>query len=188
MTEVKKKKKKVKVPRYIKTVYCNGGTRAKKKYEYEEEVRDCQHALEIDPEGNLECTYGCLGFESCIQACKFDAMRLNEYGVPEVIEDKCINCKLCMKACPRNLIRERMADQRIVPNCSNQDKGPVARKICDVSCIGCKICEKQCPAGAITVENFEAIIDDDKCLVCGKCVTVCPRKMIEDKGGLYLPK
>ena len=179
-----KKKRRVKVPRYVATVYCNGGMNAKKKYEYEEEVLNCQQALEIDPEGNLECSYGCLGFESCVQACKFDAIHKNENGVPEVDEEKCIHCKLCIKACPRDLIKTRMADQTMMPLCSNQDKGALARKECDVSCIACRMCEKNCPADAIHVIDNYAVIDDDTCLVCGKCVTVCPRKLIKDENGI----
>ena len=180
-------KKKIRVPRYVATVYCNGGKNAKKKYEYEEEVKNCQHALELDPEGNLECQYGCLGFESCVQVCKFDAIHKNENGVPEVDEEKCIHCKMCIKACPRDLIHSRMADQSIEPRCSNQDKGAIARKVCDVSCIACRICEKNCPADAIKVLENYAQIDDDLCLVCGKCVTLCPRKLIKDEDKVFIP-
>lgn len=70
------------------------------------------------------------------------------------------------------------------PLCSNEDKGAVSRKLCDVSCIACKICEKNCPADAIHVIDNYAVIDDDACLVCGKCVTVCPRKLIKDENGI----
>lgn len=168
------------------TVFCNGGKNAKKKYDYKEEIASCQEALEIDPEGNLECKYGCLGFESCIQACKFDEIHKNENGVPEVDEEKCIHCKLCIKACPRDLIKTRMADQSMKPLCSNEEKGAFARKECDVSCIACRICEKNCPADAIHVINNYAVIDDEACLVCGKCVTVCPRKLIKDENKIIM--
>lgn len=181
-----KKKRRVKVPRMTATVYCNGGSHAKKKYEYEVEVRDCQHALEIDPEGNLECQSGCLGFGSCVQACKFDAVHINEFGVAEVDEEKCIHCKICIRKCPRDIIRSRMADQAVKPLCDNRDKGAVARKLCDVSCIACRMCEKICPAGAIEVIDNRAIIDDDKCLVCGACITKCPRKLIVDEREIVL--
>jgi ferredoxin len=53
-------------------------------------------------------------------------------------------------------------------------------KACAVSCIGCGKCEKECPFGAITVENNLAYIDFNKCRLCRKCVTVCPKKAILD--------
>ena len=50
--------------------------------------------------------------------------------------------------------------------------------ICQAGCIGCRLCEKNCEAGAITVTNFLAHIDADKCTECGVCVEKCPRKII----------
>ena len=57
-------------------------------------------------------------------------------------------------------------------------KGKVQLAICQAGCIGCRICEKNCEAGAITVTNFLAHIDADKCTECGVCVEKCPRKII----------
>ena len=53
-------------------------------------------------------------------------------------------------------------------------------KACQVSCIGCGKCEKECNFGAITVENNLAYIDFEKCRLCRKCVTVCPKHAILD--------
>ena len=53
-------------------------------------------------------------------------------------------------------------------------------KACAVSCIGCGKCEKECNFGAITVENNLAYIDSEKCRLCRKCVTVCPKHAIID--------
>lgn len=40
----------------------------------------------------------------CAQCCPVDAIRLNEFGMAELIEDKCINCRLCVYACPYDII------------------------------------------------------------------------------------
>lgn len=36
------------------------------------------------------------------------------------------------------------------------------------------MCEKNCPKDAIHVEDNLARIDYEKCINCGKCVSVCP--------------
>ena len=43
-------------------------------------------------------------------------------------------------------------------------------------CMGCLAhpCNEVCPKGAITMQNGRSVIDQDKCIKCGKCKTVCP--------------
>jgi [FeFe] hydrogenase (group B1/B3) len=47
-------------------------------------------------------------------------------------------------------------------------------------CVGCfaRPCASTCPKQAITVINQHSIIDREKCVDCGKCMTVCPYKAI----------
>ena len=44
------------------------------------------------------------------------------------------------------------------------------------NCRGCfaRPCYYNCPVGAIRVENQHAVIDQTKCISCGKCMTLCP--------------
>jgi ferredoxin len=61
----------------------------------------------------------------------------------------------------------------------SKDMGKDVNQYCSIGCIACHICEKNCPAGAITVENNVASIDQEKCTHCGTCVTKCPKKAIK---------
>ena len=40
-------------------------------------------------------------------------------------------------------------------------------------------CVKTCEYGAVTVENFCAKVDYEKCVGCGKCHEACPVKCID---------
>ena len=49
---------------------------------------------------------------------------------------------------------------------------------CAYGCLGLGSCEKACPFDAIHVKNGVAVVDEEKCKACNKCVDVCPRHII----------
>lgn len=57
-----------------------------------------------------------------------------------------------------------------------QDSGP---KGCDYGCLGYGTCVKACPFDAIHVVDGIAVVDKEKCKACGKCITACPKRLIE---------
>lgn len=134
------------------------------------------------------CSYGCIGCEACVSACRFGAISLNGNGVAEVDEEKCIACGMCVRACPQGIISIHQSDCSIAVKCSNRDKGAEARKQCEVSCIACGICERACTAGAIRVKDSCAAIDEELCLSCGMCAVNCPRGAIYDLRGILTHK
>ncbi|MCD7763825.1 MAG: RnfABCDGE type electron transport complex subunit B [Lachnospiraceae bacterium] len=140
-------------------------------------IHDCAAAVSsgLSP---WECDYGCLGFGSCVQACQFGGIRIQN-GVAVIDRTMCKGCGQCVTACPKHLIELIPAKASYAVRCSNKERGPVVKKSCDVGCIGCKLCVKQCEHDAITVENNIAHIDYDKCVGCGKCAEKCPSKAIE---------
>lgn len=156
-------------------VSCCGGDNASKKFNYAG-ISDCNAASKVQG-GPTACSYGCFGFGSCEKVCPFDAIHV-ENGVAKVETEKCTACSKCIAVCPTKIISLTAEKQKVFVPCSSKDKGGVARKVCEKSCIGCKLCEKECPFDAIHVVDNLAVIDEDKCKNCGKCVPVCPRKLI----------
>ncbi|MBQ7624349.1 MAG: RnfABCDGE type electron transport complex subunit B [Clostridia bacterium] len=163
-----------KITAYVK---CRGGDRAKRKFNYDG-IRDCVAASKVAG-GPLECSYGCLGFGTCVSVCEYNAIRI-EKGVAIVHAENCKACGKCVKACPRHIISLQKDPKDINISCSSHLKGIYLRKICDIGCLGCSLCAKACPNGAITIEDNLAQIDREKCVSCGACVKVCPRHLISD--------
>ncbi len=157
-------------------VMCSGtGEYAKKKYIYEG-IDDCVAASKIGG-GDKMCKNGCIGLGTCVRACPFDAIVV-ENGVAAVDYSKCKGCGICVSACPKGIIKLIPFNAKHWVGCMSVDDGKNTRKVCDVGCISCKICQKNCPAGAINVDNFVASIDYDKCTGCDICTDKCPRHII----------
>jgi electron transport complex protein RnfB len=52
-------------------------------------------------------------------------------------------------------------------------------KSCRYGCTGLGTCVKACPFDAIHVINGVAVVDEEKCTACKKCIAVCPKNIIE---------
>ena len=158
-------------------VHCNGTcVNANKAYEYNG-VKDCRLAASLPNAGEKQCRNACLGYGTCVEACKFDAIHIVD-GVAKVDEEKCVACKACINACPMKVIELVPYGKKHKVECSNKDKGKPAMDACKVSCIACGMCERTCTKGAIKVNNSLATMDFSKCDDCGACAEKCPRKCI----------
>jgi ferredoxin len=51
-------------------------------------------------------------------------------------------------------------------------------KSCSYGCLGLGSCVNVCEFGALSVENGVAIVDEEKCTSCGRCVGACPKGLI----------
>lgn len=165
----------------VAVVRCNGAPKFRKKTTEFDSAANCtiQHNLYA---GETACQYGCLGLGECVDACGFDAMYMDpETELPVIIEDMCTACGACVEACPKDIIELRPVgkkSRRIFVSCVNQDRGGTAKKACSVACTGCTLCLKECKYNAIKIENFLSYIDPVKCVLCRKCVGVCPTDAI----------
>lgn len=155
-----------------------GGTcdKSKKKYNYYG-IQDCRKAIIAPGGGDKACSYGCLGYGSCVRECLFDAIHIVD-GIAVVDKEKCVACGKCVSTCPKSLIEliSDSAEYRV--QCISNDKGKEIKMVCDAGCIGCTLCTRVCETGAITVENNIAKIDYNKCVNCGKCADKCPVNII----------
>jgi electron transport complex protein RnfB len=161
----------------VAVLMCNGTPEYRPRTSVYSGAADCRiiHSLYA---GETDCSYGCLGSGDCVRACTFDAMFMDEKTqLPVIIDNKCVACGACVKACPRKLIELRKKakkDRKLYVACSNCDKGGPAKRACSVACIACNKCVKVCTFDAIKIENNLAYIDARKCTFCRKCVTECP--------------
>lgn len=164
--------------RKVAFVKCKGDCeKASNDYDYQG-IEDCRMLSFVPNGGAKSCNYGCLGYGSCVKACPFNAIHV-ENGVALVDKEACKACGKCVAACPKHLIELIPYDAKYAVSCSNKDKGPVVMKKCQVGCIGCGLCKKNCPNEAVEVNDFLAKIDQDKCTGCGTCKEKCPKKVID---------
>lgn len=163
--------------RMVAHVKCIGDCeKASKDYNYYG-IQDCSMMPFVSNGGPKSCNYGCLGFGSCVKACPFDAIHVQD-GIAVVDKENCKACSKCINACPKDLIELIPYEAKVVVNCSSKDMGKIVMKACKVGCIGCRMCARVCEAEAITVENNIAHIDQTKCTGCGACAEKCPKKII----------
>ena len=62
----------------------------KKRFPYRAALVACNGGCRAAGSEDGGCKDGCIGCGACIEKCKFGAISMNEYGVAEVDEEKCI--------------------------------------------------------------------------------------------------
>lgn len=132
-------------------------------------------------QGVQGCTYGCLGFGDCVDACNYDAIHIVD-GLAVVDYEKCVGCGACARACPRGVIAMTpfKYDRILAVTCSNMDSAKDVKAVCRVGCIGCKLCAKSCDLfevqgnlSAINYENYSSDHAEDLKKAVAKCKPGC---------------
>lgn len=160
--------------RMVATVICQGTIdRCKTKFNYNG-IEDCLAATLVG-DGNRACKYACLGLGTCVRACKFDAIHIDEHTMLAVVDpDKCTSCGACVKACPKKVLDLQPVTLPVRVLCRAAEEGVLVSDNCKIGCIGCELCMQACKFGAIRMENHLPVIDREKCVGCMMCAEVCP--------------
>ena len=45
----------------------------------------------------------------------------------------------------------------------------------NAECKNCYKCLKECPVKAIKIQNNQAVIIEERCILCGRCTLICPQ-------------
>lgn len=165
----------------VAIVMCKGGDQVATKRFFYNGVYDCESAALLFG-GDKRCSYGCLGLGTCAGVCPFGAIEMLPSGLARVIPSRCTGCGKCVEACPKKIIKMVPAGRRVHILCSSHDKGAAARKACKTACIGCQKCVKAAPEGAITMDDFLAVVNYD-IDIPEEVAAECPMNTIVVSGG-----
>ncbi|MCW5515731.1 RnfABCDGE type electron transport complex subunit B [Muriicola sp. Z0-33] len=137
---------------------CAGGTNVAINRAQYVGVQSCQAATLISG-GGKGCFWGCLGHGDCELVCDFDAITMNEHGLPVVDTEKCTACGDCVEVCPKDLFSIEPISHRLWVACKNLEHGDAILEDCQVACTACGKCAMDAPGELIAMENNLPLIN-----------------------------
>lgn len=147
--------------RRVARLRCAGGHDvARQRAEYRG-LRTCAAASAVAG-GGKGCSWGCLGFGDCEVVCDFDAIAMNDAGIPVVDPARCTACGDCVEACPKDLFVLMPVSHHLLVQCRNLVAGDEVLADCKVACTACGRCVQDAAPGLISVASGVAVIDYEK--------------------------
>lgn len=137
---------------------CAGGRHVAAMRAHYQGLASCRAANAVGG-GGKACAWGCLGLGDCADVCDFDAITLDQFGLPQVDAAKCTACGDCVDICPKGLFSLHAISHQLWIACNNRADGDTAERQCEVACTACGRCEADAPAGLIRINQDLAMID-----------------------------
>ncbi|MFY0627442.1 MAG: RnfABCDGE type electron transport complex subunit B [Reichenbachiella sp.] len=137
---------------------CAGGSNVAIDRANYQGVKSCQAASLVSG-GGKGCFWGCLGHGDCGVVCDFDAIQMNDQGIPVVDEDKCTACGDCVEVCPKDLFSIQPMSNQLWVACKNLEQGDDILEECQVGCTACGKCAMDAPAKVIEMTNNLPVIN-----------------------------
>ena len=151
---------------------CAGGANVSRHRAHYEGLQSCAGAALVAG-GGKSCFWGCLGLADCERVCDFDAITMNEQGLPVVDEDRCTACGDCVEACPKDLFSLEPQSHRLWVACRSQQEGDEILEDCEVACTACGRCAMDAP-GLIGMRGGLPVIDFTKGCATAEPTQRCP--------------
>jgi Na+-translocating ferredoxin:NAD+ oxidoreductase RNF subunit RnfB len=162
------------IDRQLARLACAGGTNVARQRAWYEGYPSCQ-AADLVAGGAKGCAWGCLGLGDCERSCDFDAIIMNEQGLPEVDSEKCTACGDCVDACPKDLFSLEPVRHKLWVACKNLLFDEEAERECEVACTGCGLCVADAAPGLITMQDNLAVINRELMELASKeAIRRCP--------------
>ena len=141
----------------VARLLCAGGSQVAPRKAIYDGLESCAAAVAVSG-GGKACSWGCVGLSDCAVSCDFDAIRMNEFDLPEVDIELCTACGDCVDACPLDLFVLMPLDHKLIVQCKNLLEGDAATDVCAVACDACGRCAADAPE-VVLISNGLAIVD-----------------------------
>jgi electron transport complex protein RnfB len=146
--------------------------------------------LEVLPGANCgSCGYaGCSAYADAVAKgeAEVNACTVGKGAVASQIADimgteageveECIARVMCGGDCASALYKFEYDG---IEDCVAAAKFAGGAKKCQSGCLGLGHCANICPFNAIKIEDGVAVVDENLCQACGKCVKSCPKSLIK---------
>jgi len=161
----------------VARLHCAGGRAQARQIAEYERCGTCAAAAVVAG-GGKGCWWGCLGLGDCDRACTFDAIEMNENGLPVVDVERCTACNDCVEVCPRDLFELLPLGRPLLVQCRIPLVGDEARALCSVACDGCERCAQDAAAGLITMIGSLPVVDYARPDAARDATYRCPTRAI----------